>query len=118
MTKPDFGIDEVRLEKECGGKSSTTLEEARKIYPRAKEKYNATLKDVYDKLVEIKGEDDGSWKDEKERKELEKYIAKTSKCPYCPEAFKGSLKEMEDQRINHIKDKHPEKRPFKIEGEE
>jgi len=117
MKKADFGIDEARLELECGGKAPTTLEEAKKIYPHAKKKYNASLRQVYDKLVEIKGEDDGSWKDEEERKEIKEYVSKTSKCPYCPKTFEGSLKEMEEQRINHIKDKHPEKRPFEIEYE-
>lgn len=52
---------------------------------------------------------------EQERgKIIQKVIAKLSFCPYCPAKFSGTFAKMEEDRINHIKDKHPEKRPFKI----
>lgn len=54
--------------------------------------------------------------DKQQSKNIRKHIERVNHCPYCDAVFCGSLKQMEEDRINHIKKKHPEKRPFKIEG--
>jgi hypothetical protein len=40
----------------------TIFQEAKEIFPAAKKK-GKTLREVYDRLVEIKGHDDDSWRD-------------------------------------------------------
>lgn len=52
--------------------------------------------------------------DEKERKIQQDYFNRISKCPYCSKIFTGTVQQTEQNRINHIKEKHPEKRPFKV----
>ena len=58
-----LGSDEERIEKESGGDCTTIYEEAQFLYPAAKRKYGKTLRECYDAIVKLRGEDDYSWKE-------------------------------------------------------
>lgn len=64
-------------------------------------------------MTEMKEEQE----DKQQGEDIRKHIAKMNHCPYCDAVFCGSLKQIEDDRINHIKEKHPEKRLFEIEAD-
>ncbi len=49
---------------------------------------------------------------------IHKFFDRLTKCPYCNERFKGTLGQIEEDRIEHIKKEHPDKRIFTIMDED
>jgi hypothetical protein len=49
------------------------------------------------------------------KQKLEKWVLKLIKCPFCSYLGKGkTLHEQDNDKINHIKQEHPERVPYKL----